>query len=105
GPEGPLFLVANPTVLTDEDYTELEQAPSQSVSRFELKTRKAEKLLEKIDGGSGVYGGPTTVLLSGDGKKMLYAQGKKWFLTDAEKAPKEGDGALKAPVEVYVDPR
>ena len=105
GGEGILFLVANPTVLTDEDYAELEQAPSQGVSRFELKKRKTEKLLEKVDGGSPVYGGLTTFLLSSDGSKMLFSQGRKWFLTDSEKAPKEGDGALKAAIEVSVDPQ
>ncbi|HVD76129.1 MAG TPA: PDZ domain-containing protein [Vicinamibacteria bacterium] len=105
GGEGILFLVASPTVLTDEDYGELEDAPAQSVFRFELKKRKSERLLEKVDGGSPVYGGLTTFLLSSDGTRMLFAQGKKWFLTDSEKAPKEGDGALKSSIEVYVDPR
>jgi tricorn protease len=105
GAEGVLFLVANPTVLTDEDYTELEEAPPQKVSRFELKTRKTEKLLEKVDGGSPVYGGLQTFLVSADGKKMLFRQDKRWFLTDSEKAPKEGEGALKAALEVFVDPR
>lgn len=105
GAEGILFLVANPTVLTDEDYAEFEEAPPQNVFRFELKKRKTEKLLEKLDGGSPVYGGLTTFLLSSDGTKMLFSQGKKWFVTDSEKAPKEGDGALKSSIEVYVDPR
>ena len=105
GAEGILFLVANPTVLTDEDYTELEDWPPLSVHRFELKKRKAEKLLEKIDGGSPVYGGLTTFVLSSDGAKMLFSQGKKWFVADSEKTPKEGEGALKSAIEVYVDPR
>jgi tricorn protease len=107
GAEGILFLVAGPTVLTDEDYAELEDAPPQAVFRFDLKKRKTEKLLDKIDGGGGspAYGSLPTFLLSSDGSKMLFAQGKKWFLTDSEKAPKEGDGALKTAIEVYVDPR
>jgi tricorn protease len=112
GAEGILFLVASPTVSTDEDYLELEGAPPQSVSRFDLKTRKTEKVLEKIDGGNASYGGLTTFVLSADGSKMLYSQGRKWFLTPSEKAPAgasggapAGDGALKAPLEVYVDPR
>lgn len=104
GPEGILFLVANPTVLTDDDYTELEAAPPQNVLRFELKTRKTEKLLEKIDGGNPVYGGLATFVLSGDGSKMLFSEGKKWFLAPSEKAPAAGEGALKSAVEVYVDP-
>jgi tricorn protease len=106
GAEGILFLVTNPTVFTDEDYVEAEEAAPQSVFRFDLKTRKTEKLLEKIDGGSPVYGGLTTFVLSGDGSKMLFSQGRKWFLTSSEKAPKEaGEGALKSAIEVYVDPR
>jgi tricorn protease len=105
GEEGIVFVVANPTVLTDEDYGELEAAPAQNVFRFDLKTRKTERILEKIDGGSGVYGGLTTFVLSADGKKMLYAQGKKWSLAPSEKAPPAGEGALKAAVEVHVDPR
>lgn len=43
GTEGILFLVTNPTVLTDEDYTDLEDLPPQSVVRFDIKTRKTEK--------------------------------------------------------------
>jgi tricorn protease len=105
GEEGILFLVANPTVLTDEDYTELDSAPPQSVHRFELKTRKTDRLLEKIDGASPSYGGLSTFLVSADGAKMLFAQDRKWFLTATEKAPEAGAGALKSPIEVYVDPR
>jgi tricorn protease len=109
GTEGILFLVTNPTVFTDEDYTELEESPPQTVFRFDLKTRKTEKLLEKVDGGSPVYGGLSTFVLSDDGSKMLFSQGRKWFLTASEKAPEKappaGDGALKSAIEVYVDPR
>ena len=78
GAEGILFLVANPIVLTDEDYAELESVPPQNVFRFDLKKRKTEKLLEKIDGNSPVYGGLRTFVVSADGEKMLYSQGKKW---------------------------
>jgi tricorn protease len=105
GTEGILFLAANPTVLTDEDYLELQAAPPQSVSRFDLKTRKTEKLLERIDGSSPWAGGLATFLVSADGTKMLFAQDRKWFLTPTEKAPAAGDGALKSPIQVYVDPR
>jgi tricorn protease len=105
GGKGVLYLVTNPTVLTDEDYAELESAPPQNVFRFDLETRKTEKLLEKIDGGSPIYGGLTTFLLSADGSRMLFAQGRKWFLAPSEKAPAAGDGALKSAIEVYVDPR
>jgi tricorn protease len=105
GAEGVLFLVTNPTVITDEDYSELQASPPQNVFRFDLKTRKTEKVLDKIDGGSPVYGGLSTFVLSDDGSKMLYSQGKKWFLTASEKAPAAGDGAITSAIEVYVDPR
>jgi tricorn protease len=105
GAEGIVFLVASPTVITDEEYNELEDAPPQSVSRFDLKERKTEPLLGKIDGGSPVFGGLSTFVLSSDGSKMLFSREKKWFITDSQKAPKEGDGALKSAIEVYVDPK
>ena len=105
GAEGILFLVASPVVLTDEDYTELDDAPPQNVFRFDLKTRKTEKLLDKIDGANPVYGGNRTFQVSADGTKILWSQGKKWSVAASEKAPPAGEGALKAAIEVHVDPR
>jgi tricorn protease len=105
GAEGIVFLVTNPVVLADEDYSEAEEAPPQNVVRFDLKTRKTEKLLEKIDGGNPVYGGLRTFLVSADGSKMLFSQGKKWSVAPSEKAPPAGEGALKSSIEVHVDPR
>jgi tricorn protease len=105
GAEGVLFLAASPVVLTDEDYSEIQDVPPQTVFRFDLKTRKTEKLLEKIDGGNPVYGGLRTFLLSADGARMLWSQGKKWFVAGSEKTPPAGEGALKASIEVHVDPR
>ena len=105
GTEGILFLVASPTVLTDEDYTELERAPAQTVFRFDLEERETEKLLDPIDGGNAVYGGLVTFSVSADGSKMLFSRNQKWFLTASEETPEAGDGKLTSPVEVYVDPR
>jgi len=105
GAEGILFLVVNPTVATDEDLVELDEAPPQAVWRFDLKTRKTEELLEEIDGGSTVYGGRATFMVSHDGSKLLYSSERQWFVTASEKAPEEGEGALKAEIKVYVDPR
>ncbi len=105
GTEGILFLVANPTILTDEDYIEMEQLPAQAVFRFDLETRETEKLLDQIDGGSAMYGSLVTFSVSADGSKMLFSQDHKWFLTASEKAPEAGDGELMSPIEVYVDPR
>ena len=66
------------------------------VQRFDLKTRKTEKLLE----------GVRAFALSDNGEKMLYRQDEKWFIAAADKPPKPGEGQLKtADMEVYVDPR
>lgn len=108
GAEGIVFLLQAPTALAAEDYLEFgdENPPPLDVHRFDLKTRKAEKFVEKVDGGSGVYGGQPSLVVSFDGTKALYRQKKGWFLVSSEKAPKAGDGALKAEgLEVWVDPR
>jgi tricorn protease len=108
GAEGIIFLLQAPTALAAEDYLEFgdDNPPPFDVHRFDLKVRKAERFLEKIDGGSGVYGGQPPFLVSSDGTKTLYRQKKGWFLVSSEKAPKPGDGALKAQgLEVWVDPR
>lgn len=108
GPEGILFLVTNPTALADEDYLELddENPPQQDVLRLDLKTRKSEKVLEKIDGSAPVYGGLVTFLVSADGQKILYSRERKWFLVPSDKAAKPGDGAVKLDgIHLRVDPR
>jgi len=108
GAEGIVFLLQAPTALAAEDYLEFgdDNPPPFDVHRFDLKTRKAEKFLERIDGGSSVYGGQPPFLVSFDGTKTLYRQKKGWFLVSSEKAPKAGDGALKVEeLGVWVDPR
>jgi len=67
-----------------------------TVHRFDLKTRKSEKLAD----------GVTAFALSGNGEKMLLRQGDKWTIAASDKAPKPGDGALKLEgMEVWSDPR
>jgi tricorn protease len=90
GKEGILYVVEGPPV-------EPEGAPATLlVQRFDLKTRKTEKLLENV----------RTFALSDNGEKMLYRQEEKWFIAAADKPPKPGEGQLKtADMEVYVDPR
>ena len=105
GGQGILFLVANPSGLTDEEYVELLKAPDQKVFRFDLETRETETLLEAIDGGSPIYGGLVTFVVSADGSKMLFSKGKQWFLTESDGTPEAGDGELKSAIEVHVDPR
>ncbi len=108
GPEGVLFVLSNPIALSDEDYLEYGDGnpPPEDSLRFDLKTRKAEPFVARVDGGNGAWGGLVTFLVSADGSKVLYAQGKKWFLVGSDKAPKAGDGAVKTDgLEVWVDPR
>ena len=64
---------------------------------FDLKERKDEVILEEISGYT----------LSGDGKKLLYVAGKNdFFIVDAGKKPKPGDGKLNlAELEVYSEPK
>ena len=77
--------------------------PTLTVHKFDLKTRKTEKILE----------GVTSFNLSFNGEKMLYARQNQWTIGPAEK-PAEGPppeepgqgGPLKLDqMEVYVDPR
>src|SRR5262249_19513227 len=110
--EGVLFLLAAPTALADEDYVEYNDAnpPPLAVSRFELKKRKAEPFLDKVDGSRTLDDGwrsPQWFTVTADGKKALYARDNKWFLVDTDSAAKGGGAELKAAagLEVWVDPR
>jgi tricorn protease len=90
GKEGILYLLEGPIVEP--------QGPPAGllVQRFDLKTRKTERLLE----------GVRAFAVSDNGEKMLYRQDEKWFIAAADKPPKPGEGQLKtADMEVYVDPR
>ena len=92
GKEGILYLLQAPAVIPQDGGG----PPQLTLQRFELKTRKTDKLLDGI----------TSFSLSFDGEKMLYQQQKKWFIAAADKAPTAGQGQLKTDdMEVYVDPR
>ncbi|WP_414664545.1 S41 family peptidase [Horticoccus sp. 23ND18S-11] len=66
------------------------------LQRFDLKTRKTEKLLDGVEEFD----------LAAKAEKMLWKSDQKWFIAAADKAPKPGEGALKLEaVEVEVDPR
>ncbi len=106
GPEGVLFAASGPTVLSDEDYFDVgDDGPELSVTRFEWKTKKGEKFLEKVDGYSPGGLGIINFSVSADGTKVLYAANNKWSLIPSEKAPKPGEGGLKIDgAEVFVDP-
>jgi tricorn protease len=90
GKEGVLYLLEAPLV-------DVGLGPPQiSAQRFELKTRKTEKILD----------GVSAFDLSFNGEKVLYRQGNSWFINPAEKPPLPGKGMLNTgAVEVYVVPR
>ncbi|HUI43731.1 MAG TPA: protease, partial [Terriglobia bacterium] len=91
GKEGVLYLLEAPQVPTGEDGP-----PAVTLQRFDLKTRKTDKIVEGI----------TAFALSFNGEKMLYQQHKKWFVADSDKPPAPGKGMLNTDaMEVYVDPR
>jgi tricorn protease len=104
GAAGALFLLRFPAAFADEDYVDFDDdiQPPLDVLRFDLKKRKTETFVDKIDAAS--WG---TFIVSFDGKKILYAKDKKWFLVGADEPPKDGDGLMKgaADMEVWVDPR
>jgi tricorn protease len=91
GKEGQLFLVEAPVVaLFGEGPRQL------TASKFDLKTRKVDKIV----------GGISAFTLSSNGEKMLYKQGESWFIADSSKAPEAGKGMLKTDdLEVRVVPR
>jgi tricorn protease len=88
GKEGVLYLVQGPLVEVGP--------PNIAVQRFELKTRKAERLVDDVEAFD----------VSFDGEKILYRQGEHWFINAADKPPQPGKGMLNTgAVEVYVVPR
>jgi len=67
-----------------------------TLHKFELKTRKTDKVLD----------GVARFELSADGEKMLFRQGERWVISAAAEAPKPGEGALKLDsMEVRIEPR
>jgi tricorn protease len=66
------------------------------LQRFDLKTRKTEKILDGVE----------EFHLAAKGEKMLWKAGTGWFIGGADKAPAAGSGALKLDsFEVWVEPR
>jgi tricorn protease len=108
GPTGTILLVELPIGFSDDDLLEQDgrtPVPA-SVSKFDLKTRKTEKLIDRIDAGSSVYGGLVTFSVSADGQKLLYAAGRSWFVVPIDHPAKPGEGAVKTEgLEVWIDPR
>ncbi len=70
--------------------------PKETIQRFDLKKRKATKVVD----------GVSFFAVSADGSAMLYKTGEQWFINPADAAPKPGKGLLQtATMEVKVDPR
>jgi tricorn protease len=90
GKEGTLFLLENPP------GPGADGPPRLIVHKFELKTRKTDKLLD----------GVRDFDVSRDGEKMLFRQGDNWTIAATSGPPKAGEGVLKIDdMEVRVDPR
>ncbi|MDP3071208.1 MAG: PDZ domain-containing protein [Opitutaceae bacterium] len=89
GKEGILYVIEGPQVSGTG-------AAKNVLQRFDLKTRKTEKILDAVD----------QFILAAKGEKMLWRAENKWFIAAADKAPKAGDGALKLDaIEIAVEPR
>jgi tricorn protease len=99
GKTGVLFLVEGPGVVNPVNFEG--DGPSLGVHKFDLKTRKTEKILDGVQSFDIAF----------NGEKMLYRQKQQWFIGPAQKPgegpPKPGEGGpLKLDsMEVFVDPR
>jgi tricorn protease len=67
-----------------------------TVQKFDLKTRKIEKVLDGI----------SAFEVSHNGEKMFFRQGERWVISGAATPPKPGEGTLRVDaLEAWVDPR
>lgn len=90
GKAGVIFLREGPLVAP--------QGPSEgdTLQKYDMKTRKAEKMIEGI----------RAFVLSANGEKMLFRKGEQWVIAGTGAPPKAGEGALKLDgMEARVDPR
>ncbi len=92
GKEGVIYVTEGPAVAEGRG-TDGSRA---AVQRFDLKTRKTEKLLDGVE----------EFHLAAKGEKMLWKTATGWFIGGADKAPAAGSGGLKLDsLEVWIDPR
>ncbi|MDQ6677650.1 MAG: PDZ domain-containing protein [Acidobacteriota bacterium] len=69
--------------------------PAITVQKFDLKTRKTDKLLDSV----------TSFDVSANGEKMLYKQGLNWIIASTSVPLKPGEGILKLEnMQARVDP-
>ncbi len=67
-----------------------------AVLKFDLKTRKAERVVDNVSAAA----------IAPNGEKILYRQRDNWFLTALSAPVRPGDGALRLEnMEVYIDPK
>jgi len=89
GKSGILFLLETPF------RAEADEAAGRTLYKFDLKTRKTDRLLE----------GLRAFALSSAGEKALYRQGERWMIASLAQAPKPGEGALRLEgMEARVEP-
>ncbi len=87
---GVLFLLEQPFA-----YAPAQEAPGATLYRFDLKTRKTEKVLD----GVGAFE------ISAHGEKMLYRQGRRWAIASTSQPVKPGEGVLNLDgMETRVEP-
>ncbi len=90
GKAGILFLVEGTPV-----GLPVQGPPSNTVTKFDLSTRKSEPFLSGI----------SNIAISANGEKALFEQHQQWFITETKAAPKPGEGALHLDgMQVLVDP-
>jgi tricorn protease len=90
GKEGVLLLVENEPGLPGN-----QGPPNLIVHKFELKTRKVEKLADHVTGFD----------VSANGEKMLLRQGQRWFIAATGAPVKPNEGTLRTQeIEARVDP-
>jgi tricorn protease len=99
GEHGIVFATAAPAAQSDQDYLDNDAGgPDETLSRFDLKTRKTETIAEGLDGGS--------FALSADGSHILFSRKGAWTVAKSGEKAKPGDGALKlADATLWVEPR
>jgi tricorn protease len=102
GASGTLLLVSEPDALSDEDMIDAaDDPPPDDVWRFDLKKRKTERFLEKIDGG-----GHMVFLVTADRRKVLYAKDRKLLFANADAKPDDSPTSVDtSSLQVWVDPR
>jgi tricorn protease len=85
GKEGVLFLTEAPTV----------GSGTRTLQRFELKTRKAAKVLDNV----------TSFVVSANDEKLLYQQESRWAIAPTSGTINASSGTLNlSEMEAYVDP-